>query len=525
MVSINPDLRSDRYASHRKPTEQLVFDRFLYFFLDGAKKTKAVVLVKTATLSAIMVLPFFVLRWRHALRQRRFFLFTDKYVHLPKSMLFKVIPAITVVFLQPMFKHPGVLLIVLSVLVLIEYYCFTAINTAFRSASGLTRIIIISLYLLVSIAVFYTAFSIRHWETSTWDPTVRTLVIALFMGIVVAKLLMTLIMGVDDLRRLIVWISRKATSTPALTADASREVLPVSEGITRSRFIARSALLVGGLVLGGFVWGTRNKYRYQIKRVRVPIPGLPDAFKGLRIVQISDIHSGSFDDPEAVKHGIDLVMGEKADLILFTGDLVNDRASEVVPYRDIFSRLKAPMGVYSILGNHDYGDYVQWESDEAKKQNLERLKQHHAEMGWKLMMNEHKIFERNGAKIALLGIENWGAKARFPKYGDMSKAYAGLEQQDIPVKILMSHDPSHWDAEVRKSYPDIQLTLSGHTHGMQFGVLLPWMKWSPVKYVYKQWAGLYTEKQQHLYVNVGYGFLGYPGRLGILPEITVLELV
>jgi len=434
-------------------------------------------------------------------------------------------PATTVVFLQPMFKHTGVLLIVISALALIEYYCFTAVHTAFRSASGLNRMIITGLYLLVSLAVFYTAFSIRHWETASWNPAVRTLVITLFMGIVVAKLLMTLVMCTDDVRRLIVWIGHKTASGPAMMADAAPETLPASEGITRSRFIARSALLVGGLVLGGFMWGTRNKYRYQVKRVKVPVSGLPDAFKGFKIVQISDIHSGSFDDPAAVKHGIDLVMQEQPDLILFTGDLVNDRASEIVPYQDIFSRLKAPMGVYSVLGNHDYGDYVQWDSDEVKKQNLERLKQHHAEMGWKLMMNEHKIFERDGVKMALLGIENWGAKARFPKYGDMSKAYAGLEQQDIPVKILMSHDPSHWDAEVRKSYPDIQLTLSGHTHGMQFGVLLPWMKWSPVKYIYKQWAGLYTEKQQHLYVNVGYGFLGYPGRLGILPEITVLELV
>ncbi len=444
---------------------------------------------------------------------------------LPKSVLFIRIPDTTIVILQPMFKNTGILLIVLSVLALIEYYCFTAVNTAFRSASGLTRTILIGLYLLVSIATIYIVFSIRHWETGTWNPTVRTLVISLFMGIIVAKLLMTLVMGADDVRRLIVWIGQKFTSGPALVADASDSASPAPQSITRSQFIARSALVVGGLVLGGFVWGTRNKYRYQVKRLKVPVDGLPEAFKGLRIVQVSDIHSGSFDDREAVKHGVDLIMAEQADMILFTGDLVNDRASEIVPYLDIFSRLKAPMGVYSILGNHDYGDYAQWGSVEAKAENLERLKQHHAEMGWKLMMNEHRIFERNGSKIALLGIENWGAKARFPKYGSMSKAYAGLEQQDVPVKILMSHDPSHWDAEVRKTYKDIQLTLSGHTHGMQFGVLLPWMKWSPVKYVYKQWAGLYTERKQHLYVNVGYGFLGYPGRLGILPEITVLELV
>ena len=192
-------------------------------------------------------------------------------------------------------------------------------------------------------------------------------------------------------------------------------------------------------------------------------------------------------------------------------------------YMDVFNRLKAPMGVYSTLGTHDYGDYEQWESQQKKRENLERLKQIHGELGWKLLMNEHVVFDRNGEKIALIGIENWSAKARFPKYGKLNQAYTGSE--NIPFKILMSHDPSHWDAEVRPSYSDIDLMLSGHTHGMQFGIELPWFKWSPVQYVYKQWAGLYEEMGQKLYVNRGFGFIGYPGRVGILPEITVIELV
>jgi predicted MPP superfamily phosphohydrolase len=218
-----------------------------------------------------------------------------------------------------------------------------------------------------------------------------------------------------------------------------------------------------------------------------------------------------------------MILAENPDLILFTGDLVNDRADEMTDYMDVFSRLKAPMGVYSTLGNHDYGDYVNWPSPEAKVQNLEALKQVHSRLGWRLLMNEHVPLERNGHKIALLGIENWGAKGRFPKYGRMDLAYPGTEQ--YPFKILMSHDPSHWDAEVRVKYPDIDLMLAGHTHGMQFGVELPHFKWSPVQWMYKQWAGLYSEGSQHLYVNRGFGFIGYPGRVGILPEITVIELV
>jgi uncharacterized protein len=212
----------------------------------------------------------------------------------------------------------------------------------------------------------------------------------------------------------------------------------------------------------------------------------------------------------------------RPDLILFTGDLVNNESSEMSGFTDVFSSLKAPLGVYSVLGNHDYGDYHEWPDAESKRINLENLKQLQAEMGWRLLMNENVVLEKNNERIALIGIENWSSKARFPKYGKLPQAYEGTK--DIPFKILMSHDPSHWDAEVRPSFPDIDLMLSGHTHGMQFGVEIPWLKWSPVQYVYKQWAGLYQEGRQRLYVNRGFGFIGYPGRVGILPEITMIEL-
>jgi len=250
---------------------------------------------------------------------------------------------------------------------------------------------------------------------------------------------------------------------------------------------------------------------------------LPAGFKGLKIVHISDIHSGSFGDKKAVQRGVDMVIKENADVVLFTGDLVNDHAGEMADYKEVFDKIKAPMGVFSTLGNHDYGDYVSWKTPIEKKQNLENLKDIHRQMGWRLLMNEHVPLQRNGDAIALMGIENWSAKGNFPKYGKMNEAYPGTEK--YPFKILMSHDPSHWDGEVRPKYGDIDLMLSGHTHGMQFGLETPFFKWSPVQWMYKQWAGLYEEGKQKLYVNRGYGFIGYPGRVGILPEITIIELV
>src|SRR5215204_6071386 len=281
-------------------------------------------------------------------------------------------------------------------------------------------------------------------------------------------------------------------------------------------------MAVGGGLFGTLVYGFSNKYRYQVKRIPLSFENLPSSFRGMKIVHISDIHSGSFMDRKAVMKGVEKILKQKADLILFTGDLVNDRAIEMTDYIDVFSHLKAPMGVYSILGKHDYGDYVRWENAEIKKANLQNLKEVHGKLGWRLLMNEHIVLERNSEKIALLGIENWSAKGSFPKYGRLQEAHAGTQQ--YPFKILMSHDPSHWDGEVRIQYQDIDLMLSGHTHGMQFGVELPGFRWSPVQYMYKQWAGLYENENQKLYVNRGFGFIGYPGRVGILPEITVLEI-
>jgi predicted MPP superfamily phosphohydrolase len=338
-------------------------------------------------------------------------------------------------------------------------------------------------------------------------------VIGLFLG----KLITVIFFLVDDIRRLIQWITGKLffrnTEGEQLTED----------GISRSAFLSWLGLAAGGTLFGSLVYGFGNKYNYEVKKIKLSFDNLPASFKGLKIVHISDIHCGSFTDKNAVAKGIQKALNEKPDLILFSGDLVNDKATEMEEYMNVFNQLKAPMGVYSTFGNHDYGDYISWPiNGVSKEQNLLNLAKVHADLGWRLLMNEHVAIEKNGEQIALLGIENWSNKARFPKHGRMDLAYAGTEK--YPFKILMSHDPSHWEGQVRTQYPDIDLTLSGHTHGMQFGVEIPGFHWSPVQYIYKQWAGLYQEDKQKLYVNRGFGFIGYPGRVGILPEITVIEL-
>lgn len=413
-------------------------------------------------------------------------------------------------------------IVFLVVVGLAEIYSFIAIRSALRPMPSGWRIGLMSLYLFATIATWSSFILFRQLNWATMPHLLRNFFVAFTIGFWVGKILLGAVMAIDDLRRLFMWVigSFLSPSVKDMKTD-----LGFGTGITRSVFFKQVGLILGGTALGAFLYGITNRYNYKVRRVQIKFANLPAAFRGTKIVQISDVHSGSFDSHRAVEKGAETIMAEKPDIIFFTGDLVNNKAEEIQPYKDIFAQLKAPLGVYSTLGNHDYGDYVQWPSEQSKKENLDWLKRTHAEMGWKLMMNEHVVLERGDDKIAVVGIENWGAKAGFPKYGDMGKAYAGLQDKNVPFKILLSHDPSHWDGQVIKEYGDIDLTLSGHTHGMQFGIEIPGFKWSPVKYVYKNWAGLYQEGSQYLYVNRGFGFLGYPGRLGILPEITVIELV
>lgn len=403
---------------------------------------------------------------------------------------------------------------------IVEYYSFVAVRTVLRPANGAVHGWLFALYVALSLVTFWSLYAFPHFGKGGWPSVSLKYFVNIFIGVFIGKVLMAAFMLLADILMIIPNLFSFLFSFKNHPAGSPPEG---SRFISRFTFISQTALVIGGALTAGLVYGMRNRYRYNLTRKKLLLKNLPDEFKGMRIIQISDIHAGSFDDPEAVKEGIDTIMQEKPDLIVFTGDLVNDRADEVAPYIEIFNKLKAPLGVYSVLGNHDYGDYYRWPSDEDKKRNLEQLKQHHASMGWRLLVNEHVVLERNKQQIALIGIENWGARG-FTQYGDMQKAVAGLKEADVPVKILLSHDPSHWEAEVRKDYPDITLTLSGHTHGMQFGIDIPGLKWSPVQYVYKHWAGLYQQNKQYLYVNRGFGFIGYQGRLGILPEITLIEL-
>lgn len=408
--------------------------------------------------------------------------------------------------------------ILVVIMILLDIYVFMAIKSVSHSASSKIRTIIFSIYWLIAVVALVGLLVFIFTGPEFLPKKFRTYLFASILAFVFGQLVSSVFFLIDDVRRLIQWLAGKAffrnTEVSQMNAD----------GISRSAFLSWLGLAAGTTLFGSLIYGFSNKYNYKVKRVKLSFDNLPPGFKGMKIVHFSDVHSGSFMNKRAVEHGVEKIIAQNADLVIFSGDLVNDRATEMGNYMDVFNKIKAPMGVYSTFGNHDYGDYVKWPyAGVTKEQNLINLAKIHKELGWQLMMDEHVELERNGDKIALIGIQNWSAKAHFPRYGDMKKAYAGTEK--YPFKILISHDPSHWDAQVRPEYSDVDLMLSGHTHGMQFGVEIPGFKWSPVQYIYKEWDGLYEEGKQKLYVNPGFGFIGYPGRVGILAEITVLEFV
>jgi predicted MPP superfamily phosphohydrolase len=407
--------------------------------------------------------------------------------------------------------------ILLALIILLDLYFFQSLKVVTQGSAPRTRTIIHYAYWIISLGVIALLVLMPYLHLERYSRFLRTTLFAILSGWFFAKFFASVFFAIDDTRRLVMWIGDKFSDRGAVTAP-----IPNENSIPRSVFLSWAGMIAGSGLFGTLLYGFGNKYRYQVRRVRMKFANLPASFSGFRFVHISDIHSGSFTRKVGVMRGIQKILAEKPDLILFTGDLVNNVADEMDEYMDVFNQLRATHGVYSILGNHDYGDYVSWPSKEARAANLEKLKKIHAQLGWRLLINEHVPLERNGERIALLGVENWSAKARFPKYGNLKAAHAGSEH--YPFKILMSHDPSHWKTEVLDAYHDIDLMLSGHTHGMQFGVEIPGLKWSPVQYVYKEWAGLYEKNGQKLYVNRGFGFLGYPGRVGILPEITVVEL-
>ena len=400
--------------------------------------------------------------------------------------------------------------IILSIYGAIEYYGWQVIKNVFTAANPKT---LAWVYWGISISFFVLFMLYRPVLHRYLPKEVGTYFGVAFVILMLSKLVAVLFLFPEDMVRLVKYASAKFNGTPVAAG-----------GLSRSEFLSKSALLAASIPAGTLIYGALvNAYKYQYHKVTVKFPNLPDAFNGFKIIQLSDIHSGSFTKTEPIIEAIEHINKLNADVIFFTGDLVNNVASEMDNYMHIFDKLKAKHGVISVTGNHDYGDYVQWESKEEKVANFNQFMGVHKKMGWKLLMDEHHLIEKDGQHIAVIGIQNWGGKGNFPKYGKLDKAYKGTEE--IPFKILLSHDPSHWDAQVTTEYKDIDIAFAGHTHGAQFGVENKWLKWSPSQYMYKQWAGLYNEGKQYLYVNRGFGFLGYPGRVGILPEIAEITLV
>lgn len=415
-------------------------------------------------------------------------------------------------------RSVGGSLIFLLIMFLVDFYVFHALKTVSQQWGSRTKwVVFISYWAVAAIGLTFIA-SLPYIQFDQLPKTVRSYLLAVSFGFFIAQLVAIPFFLADDLRRFFQWIWMHLFSRQTAASGVAAE----TGGISRSIFLSWLGLGVGAGLFSSLLYGFRNKYNYQVRQLSLPFPNLPPGFKGLKLVHISDIHSGSFMDKAAVLRGVRLINELEPDLILFTGDLVNDRASEMDKFMDVFSQLKAKMGVYSIFGNHDYGDYARWPSADHKQENRNRLKQIHGELGWRLLWDEHVLLERNGEKIALIGVQNISGRKNFHSYGNLARALEGMEE--VPFRLLMSHDPSHWDAEVIQQYRHIDLTLSGHTHGMQFGVEIPGFRWSPVQWVYRRWAGLYEAEGQKLYVNRGFGFLGYPGRVGIMPEITLIEL-
>lgn len=408
------------------------------------------------------------------------------------------------------------IIIIGVLLLLIDIYFYQAFITVLKGASEYRKTLVTYIYWGFTAFTMLLLLSPTIIPLEEWPKYLRIYLLAMVVMVIISKIIGSLFIAADDIIRLFRWIGSYLIKPKEISVENVHR-------ISRLRFLNQIALGMAALPLAGFIYGmVKGAFDYKVRSVRVVLPNLPSSFNGLKIVQISDIHSGSFVSTEHVEEAVKIINQQGADVIFFTGDLVNNRASETEPFMEILNKIKAPMGVFSTLGNHDYGDYVSWESPAAKSQNLNDLKMVHAQLGWKLLMNEHVPLQKGDDHIAIIGIENWGGNLNFPKYGDMKKAHSGTEK--YPVKLLLSHDPSHWNMQVREEYKDIDITFSGHTHGFQFGIEIPGFKWSPSQYVYKQWAGLYQQQNQYLYVNRGLGFLGYPGRVGILPEITVMEL-
>ena len=399
------------------------------------------------------------------------------------------------------------IIVLLVVLALVEWYAYVFVKNLLRNKKAVLAYLIINFSFIVFATYFFLTF-----DRSTGQTHFSMRMMGIMMFVFFPKVLITLIFLTQDIFRIII-LGIKKIARPQQKAS-----IP-----SRRKFITQAALGVAAIPFFSILYGmVKGRYNFHVIKQPVYFDDLPDAFDGFKILQISDLHCGSFDDREKIAYGIDLINEQDYDLFVFTGDLVNSLANEVEPWTGEFKRIKTPKyGKYSILGNHDYGEYVKFASEAEKEKNFTDIKNQHQKIDFNLLLNQHVRIQKDEAEIALVGVENWGLN--FKKAGDLQKASQGLSADDF--KVLLSHDPSHWDAEVNQHSSKYHLTLSGHTHGMQFGIEIPnYLKWSPIQYLYKQWAGLYEKGQRYIYVNRGFGYHAYAGRVGIMPEITVLEL-
>ncbi len=404
----------------------------------------------------------------------------------------------------------------MSIFLLIDLYVFKSVKAASSNFAESKKQIVTYVYWGLTILVFALVFAAFYTFNQHKGPNYfMYYVFGIVVLVYIPKILITLVLIIEDVYRLL----RAAVVLGAhlISKNNTHQYFE-----SRKVFLSQAAILVASIPFLSILYGiVKGKYNYTVHRTTLKFKDLPEEFHGFTITQLSDIHAGSFDDKAAVERGIALANEQKSDLFLFTGDLVNNIATEMDSWVDSFSKLKAPYGQFSVFGNHDYADYINWETKAAKQRNLEDLKKVHQKIGFRLLLNEHVKITKGNSSISLIGIENWGLPP-FPQYGDLNKAMSTVDPDAF--KILMSHDPSHWDAEAKHHEKHIHLSLAGHTHGMQFGIEIPGFKWSPVKYRYPKWAGLYSEGDKHLYVNRGFGFLGFPGRVGIWPEVTVITL-
>jgi predicted MPP superfamily phosphohydrolase len=418
-------------------------------------------------------------------------------------------------FLIALLRTLSFLLVVLA----IDLYFFQALKTVTAGWRAKVKSRLYIFYWSLTGYAFLIFLVNLFYPIQQWGYWGRIYGFALIVVPMLCKVPAIILLLLDDLIRAIKWGLRKIKKSDRIQNPSEAQPEPIS----RLRFLSLTGTMLAAIPFGTMIYGMiKSGFDIRVRKITLRFPNLPEGFNGFRFVQLSDIHSGSFIHSTFFEEALKTIENLKPEAVFFTGDLVNNTAEEAERFASVWSMLKAPMGVYSTLGNHDYGDYVVWPSEEEKAANFERLIKVHENAGWKLLRNEHHILKRNQSEIALIGVENWGSSMRFPKKGDVHLATKNMAE--VPFRILLSHDPSHWDAQIRPNHPDIDLMLSGHTHGMQFGIEIPGFKWSPSKYFYKQWAGAYREKQQVLYVNRGLGFLGYPGRVGILPEITEITL-